>query len=464
MAVKKLGELLIEAGLLSDEQLAVALEQQKQERLPLGEILVRNGFCQDVDVAQTVAFQLNINYIELATTTIEPEAVQLVKEDLAVKYSLMPVCIDKNVLTIAMVDPMNLQVIEDLRFVTGCYINPAVSTPKEVESAIRHHYHISDALSDITMDMSPNDNIIELVQEQEGDLSDDLKKSKLPPIIKLVNSIITNAINGRAGDIHIEPQLKEVILRERVDGLLKDINQLPRWIHGAVTSRIKIMARMDITEKRLPQDGRIKIRIGEREVELRISTLPSQYGENIIIRILDPKSSVVNLDATGLSADNVETVKRLIEKPHGIVLVTGPTGSGKSSTLYAMINAIKSPAISIVTLEDPIEYELKGVTQVAINEKTGLPFAYGLRSILRQDSDVILLGEIRDQETAQIAAQASITGHLVISQHTPYQRCHILHSTFKGYRDPFVSCGRLPQWCHSPAVGEEGMPVLQGAI
>lgn len=413
---KRIGELLIEAGLITKEQLDMALEQQKRTKQPIGAILVNDGFCQDTDIAQTIAFQLNIKYIDIASTAVEPEALQLIPERIAAKYNIMPLYLDKTSLTVAMVDPLNLLVMDELAMLTRCHITPTVSTAREIEAAIRRHYHLSDALIDVAQGVPSAEGMVEVVQEAEtSQISDDIKKSELPPIIKLVNSIVINAINSRASDIHIEPQAKEIRLRERVDGVMSDISQFPKWIQGAVTSRIKIMAKLDITEKRVPQDGRIKVRMDEREIEFRVSTLPSQYGENIVMRILDAKSSVLGLEQIGLVGADINIIKSMVRQPHGIILVTGPTGSGKSSTLYSMINSIKSPKINIITLEDPIEYELKGITQVAINEKTGLTFAYGLRSILRQDPDVIMVGEIRDSETAGIAIQSSLTGHLVIS-------------------------------------------------
>lgn len=414
---RRLGELLVESALITEQQLATALDQQKLEHLPLGDILIRNGFCKDIDIAQTISMQLGIKYIELSSTIIEPEAIQLVPQKIALMYKLIPVCIDRTVLTVAMIDPLNLNVIDELTLVTRCKIVPAISTAREIATAISHHYSIADAVINLPIGLGSGVslNLIEVVQEAASNIAEDMKKSELPPIIKLVNEIIFNAVSSRASDIHMEPHQTEVKLRNRVDGLLIDVMQLPKWLQGALTSRIKIMAKLDITEKRLPQDGKIKIRISDREIELRVSTLPSQFGEKVVIRILDSKSGVVELDSTGLSKEDIKLIGRLIEKPHGIVLDTGPTGSGKSSTLYAMINAIKSPTINIITLEDPIEYEITGVTQVAINEKTGLTFAYGLRSILRQDPDVVMVGEIRDNETATIAIQASLTGHLVLS-------------------------------------------------
>lgn len=414
---RRLGELLVESALITEQQLEIALDQQKLEHLPLGDILIKNGFCKDIDIAQTISMQLGIKYIELSSTIIEPEAIQLIPQKIALMYKLIPVCIDRTVLTVVMIDPLNLNVIDELTLVTRCKIVPAISTAREIATAISHHYSIADAVINLPIGLGSgvSINLIEVVQEAATNIADDVKKSELPPIIKLVNEIIFNAVSSRASDIHMEPHQTEVKLRNRVDGLLIDVMQLPKWLQGSLTSRIKIMAKLDITEKRLPQDGKIKVRVSDREVELRVSTLPSQYGEKVVIRILDSKSGVTEMSSTGLSNDNIKIIEKLIEKPHGIVLVTGPTGSGKSSTLYSMINRIKSSTINIITLEDPIEYELTGVTQVAINEKTGLTFAYGLRSILRQDPDVVMVGEIRDNETATIAIQASLTGHLVLS-------------------------------------------------
>jgi type IV pilus assembly protein PilB len=414
---RRLGELLVESALITEQQLSIALEEQKLEHLPLGDILIKNGSCKDIDIAQTISMQLGIKYIELSSTIIEPEAIQLVPQKIALMYKLIPVCIDRTVLTIAMTDPLNLNVIDELTLVTRCKIVPAISTAREIATAISHHYSIADAVINLPIGLGSgvSMNLIEVVQENTSNIAEDMKKSELPPIIKLVNEIIFNAVSSRASDIHMEPQQTELKLRNRVDGLLIDVMQLPKWLQGALTSRIKIMAKLDITEKRLPQDGKIKVRVSDREIELRVSSLPSQYGEKIVIRILDTKSGISELSSSGLSNDSIKVVEKLIEKPHGIVLVTGPTGSGKSSTLYSMINRIKSSTINIITLEDPVEYEVSGITQVAINEKTGLTFAYGLRSVLRQDPDVVMVGEIRDNETATIAIQASLTGHLVLS-------------------------------------------------
>ncbi len=415
---KKLGEILIESGLITEEQLARSIEEQKKRHKRLGETLIELGFATEEDIARTLSVQLGIPYVDLSTAVVEPEAIEKVPEKIAKKHMAIPVSIDNKVLTVVMADPLNFEAIKDIEFVSGMNVRPAVSTQTQIQNAIQRYYHLSEPLQEVLEKMSHG--FVELVPEtvemvQDIELEEAIRKGKSPPIIRMVNNIIYHAIKNRASDIHIEPREKSVVIRERVDGLLREVLQLPKWVQGAVTSRIKIMARMDIAEKRIPQDGRIKIRVEGREIDLRVSTLPIQYGEDIVIRVLDSARAIMRIEELGLKDADLKRLKSLIEVPQGVVLVTGPTGSGKSSTLYAMINHIKKEAINIITLEDPIEYELKGVNQVAINEKTGLTFAYTLRSVLRQDPDVIMVGEMRDVETARIAIQASLTGHLVLS-------------------------------------------------
>lgn len=418
MATKKLGELLVEAGLITQEQLDATLSDEKKEKgKRLGTLLVEKGFATELDIAETIAYQLNIPFLDIHTAVIEPEAIKLVPEKLARKHIIIPLYIEKkNVIKIAMADPLNMEALDDIRFATNYQSSPMVATATDIVKAIKTHYHISVPLEDIVGNMV-KEKFIEIIPDTEAgkDLEELLKKSETPPIIRMVDSVIIHGIESRASDIHIEPHDRTVKLRERIDGLMRDVMQLPKWVQGAVTSRIKIMSKMDIAERRVPQDGRIQVRIGSRELDMRISTLPTQYGEKVVMRILDPKSAILTLDEIGLSQYTKDRIKAIIERPQGIVLVTGPTGSGKTSTLYSMIGHIKTPEINVITLEDPIEYELEGVNQVAINEKVGLTFAYCLRSVLRQDPDVILVGEMRDQETAEIAHQASITGHLVFS-------------------------------------------------
>jgi type IV pilus assembly protein PilB len=418
VAAKKLGELLVESGLISIEQLDSALKEEKQKGVRLGSVLVAKGFATEIDIAQTLAYQINIPYIDLNTAVIEPEAIKLIPEKLARKHIFIPLCIEKkNILRIAMGDPLNMEVLDDIRFSTGFQCIPMVATSTDIISAIKTQYHLSIPIEDIVGDIV-KDNFIEIIRDKDTsrDTEELLKKSEAPPIIKMVNSIIVHGIENRASDIHVEPYDKMIHLRERVDGLLKEVMQLPKWVQGAIISRIKIMAKLDIAERRIPQDGRITVRVAGRELDMRISTLPTQYGEKIVMRLLDSKATALSLNDVGFTITAIEKrVKSIIERPQGIVLVTGPTGSGKTSSIYAMINHIKKPTVNVITLEDPIEYKLEGVSQVAIHEKVGLTFAYCLRSVLRQDPDVIFVGEMRDQETAEIALQASITGHLVFS-------------------------------------------------
>lgn len=419
MAGKKIGELLVEAGLITEAQLQEALEEsKKQSGTRIGNILVKKGYATEFDISQTLSFQLNIPFVDLSAVAIDPEAIKLVSEKLARKYLLLPLYFEGKSLVVAMSDPLNLNAIDDVRFSTGLQIRPCVATPTDIAEAIRLHYHISQPIENLLVDLKVKaDRSVEILEEidTERDISEQVKKSSAPPIIKIVDSIIIHGVENKASDIHLEPQEKWVKVRMRVDGLMREAMQLPKWVQGAVTSRIKLMAKMDIVERRISQDGRIKVKLGDKYLDLRISTLPTQYGEKVVMRILDPKASMINLESIGLSNQSMEWVVDMITRPQGVVLVTGPTGCGKTSTLYAMIEKIKREEINIITIEDPIEYELKGVNQVQVNEKTGLTFSYTLRSVLRQDPDVILVGEMRDSETALIAFQASITGHLVFS-------------------------------------------------
>ena len=420
MAVKKLGELLVESGLITEEQLQLALEEaRKQKNVRVGAVLIEKQYATDIDIAQTLAFQLKIEFVDLSSTAVDPEAIKLVNENLAKKYLAIPMEINKKILKVAMADPLNLNAIDDLRFATGMEIKPCAATHLEVTSAINRYYHINEPIEELMVDLH-QDKLIEVVHESESakDVAELFRKSTAPPIIKMVDTIIIHALDNRASDIHIEPHDKTVQLRLRIDGLMKATMQLPKWVIGPVVSRIKIMAKMDIAERRVSQDGRIKVRLGDKQLDIRVSTLPTQYGETVVMRLLDPKAALLKLEQIGSYKEDdkvVKDIKDITERPQGVVLVTGPTGSGKSSTLYAMIQHIMKEQINIITIEDPVEYELKGVNQVAVNEKTGLSFAFTLRSVLRQDPDVILVGEIRDAETATIAHQASLTGHLVFT-------------------------------------------------
>lgn len=413
----KLGELLLEDGLITKEQLTLALSIKKEDnRKKIGEILIEMGFVSELDIAKVLSIQLGIPLIDFSSVVVEPEAVQLVTEKLCLQHSFMPISVDKKVVKAVFADPLDLKAIDDLRFASGLSVQPAVSTPRQIKDAIEHHYNLNTSLKNIVDDMGfqmP----LEIVysEPEEINVTDLLNRSAAAPVIKIVNGIITNSIQDRASDIHLEPQKNCLKIRTRVDGLLRDVTVFPKWIQGLITSRIKIIAKMDIAEKRIPQDGKITVLFHERSLDLRVSTLPTQYGENVVIRILNAQSAILDLKQCGFSEEDLKRVESIVTKPQGIVLVAGPTGSGKTSTLYSMLNHIKSESIHIVSLEDPVEYEFPWMSQVSVNEKVGLTFAYTLRSILRQDPDVIMVGEIRDSETALIATQASITGHLVLS-------------------------------------------------
>lgn len=422
MASKKFGEILVEAGLITEDQLAIALDEgRRTQGVRLGAILVKNGFATDLDIAQTLAFQLNLPFVNLASMTIERDTALLISENIASKHLCVPFGRDGRTLKLAMSDPINLHAVEDVRFSSGYSVNIYVATHADIVNAINRYYHLSEPLENFMIDVEneglAKDKYVELIHEAdlENDISEQVKKSSAPPIIKLVDSIVIHAVANRANDIHLEPQDLNLTLRIRVDGIMRETMHFPKWVQGPVVSRIKIMARLNIAEKRIPQDGRMKLRIGAKSLELRVSTLPTQYGETVVMRILDTQSQVMELRHVGMLQDDYGKVVEMIERPQGIVIATGPTGCGKSSLLYTMIRHIKSVEINIITIEDPIEYELKGVNQVAINEKAGLTFASTLRSVLRQDPDVIMIGEIRDSETAMIAHQASMTGHLVFT-------------------------------------------------
>ncbi len=415
---KKLGTILLDLNLITKEQLSKGMEEKRKTNKKMGEILSELGFVSEEKLAQVLSAQLGIPYTDLSSVVVEPEAIELLREGIARKNLALPLNVDRRSITVAMADPLDFEAIHDISFATNREVRPTVAPLKEIKEAIQRFYHLSKPLQKILLDIK--DFSIEVIPERDGSqdadaMEEGATKSSSPPIIRLVNSIVVHAVRNNASDIHFEPKEKMVTVRERVDGLLTEAFEFPKLVQGAVTSRIKIMARMDITEKSIPQDGRIRIRMEERDLDLRVSTLPTHFGEKITIRILDSQASQLTVEEIFYVEKDLARVRHIIERPQGIVLITGPTGSGKTSTLYAMINHIKTGAINIITLEDPIEYQLKAVNQVAINEKTGLTFAFALRSVLRQDPDVIMVGEMRDTETANIAMEASLTGHLVLS-------------------------------------------------
>ena len=420
MAKKRLGEYFLESGLLDEAGLALALREQRSKRGRLGEVIVSLGLATEQEVAQTLSLQLGIPTIDLKNTPVEPQAIELIQEKVARKHLIIPVAIDHRDLQIAMADPLSFEAFEDVRFASGYTIKPFIAPRSDILWAIDQHYHLGSSLSTIVKDMkdmdAPQVEVLGDSQDLEGKDIDDLrKKSEAAPVIRMVNLIVAEAVEQRASDIHVEPTKTALQIRHRVDGLLRKTMDLPKWVQGAVVSRIKIMARMDIAEKRLPQDGRIGIRVGGRNLDLRVSTVPASFGEKVVIRILDSATANIPLELIGFSPAELVKMEAIISRPQGIVLITGPTGSGKTTTLYGILNRIKSVEHNITTIEDPIEYELEGINQVAVQEKIGLSFAIMLRSMLRQDPDIIMVGEMRDRETAEIAVQAALTGHLVLS-------------------------------------------------
>lgn len=403
MVRKRLGDLLVDAGLITELELQATLETKNEDE-KLGDALLREGYITEQQLIEALEFQLGIPHINILQYPIEQDVIQLVPRELAKRHQALPFRKDGNKLYVAMADPMDYFAIEEIRMATGFQIVPGIATKDALFRMITKYYDLQESIEEVLDDFSPEEEI-----EESGITDDD------SPIVRMVNQIITNAVAQRASDIHFDPQETEVAVRYRVDGILKTERSLPKYMQNTLTARIKIMGNLDITENRIPQDGRIKMHVNFRPIDIRLSTLPSVYGEKIVMRILDISSSLGQLDKVGFSEENLETFKSMIEKPNGIVLVTGPTGSGKSSTLYAALNHLNREEVNIITIEDPVEYQLQGVNQVQVKEEVGMTFASGLRSILRQDPDIIMIGEIRDQETAEIAIRASLTGHLVLS-------------------------------------------------
>lgn len=413
---RRLGDLLVEVGMLTPEQLEKALREQKRSGERLGKVLTRLGYVSEKDILEVLEFQLGIPKVVVEDYQLEPEVVRLIPESLARRHMAIPVRRDGNRLLVAMVDPLNLTALDDLRLATGLEIIPAIASEREIEAALSRFWQPS--LESETLpgleEMTAADASVAV--RDSFDLDEAAQAGmEGAPAVQLVNRLIAHAVRSRASDIHIEPQEGNVLVRFRVDGLLREVFRLPPSVLSSLTSRIKIMGGMDIAEKRLPQDGRFQVTLERRSIDLRVSTMPTVYGEKVVLRILDKTNMLLNLDSLGFSPATREQYESLIRSSYGMILITGPTGSGKTTTLYATLNALSSPEKNIITIEDPVEYLLPGINQVRVNPKAGLDFASGLRAILRQDPDIIMVGEIRDRETADIAVRAATTGHLVFS-------------------------------------------------
>lgn len=400
---KRLGDLLVEANVLTEDQLQHALAiKQSDERL--GDVLIKEQLVTEQTLIEVLEFQLGIPHVNLGQFPIDSEIIQLVPKEIAKRYLLVPLRKEKNKLFVAMADPMDYFAIEELRMLTGFRIEPCIATKQDLNKTISKYYELQ-----ATMDAALSD----LVGTTEEDNSDIVAEDS--PIVVLVNQIINDAVVQGASDIHFDPQDNEFRIRFRVDGMLKTERSLPKSMQNMVIARLKIMGNLNITESRLPQDGRIQIQAQMRAIDIRLSTLPTIYGEKVVMRVLDTKNAQISISGLKFSEQNQQKFERMIRKPNGIILITGPTGSGKSSTLSATLNDLNDEALNIITVEDPVEYQLEGINQIQVREEVGLTFAAGLRSILRQDPDVIMIGEIRDTETAQMATRASLTGHLVFS-------------------------------------------------
>ncbi len=415
MAQRKLGQILVDLGYLTDDQLWDVLEEQKQSPGEIiGQVAIRMGYVTEEQVTEALAEQWGMPVINLSETNVPPSVLEIVPQTMAEIYHIMPVSLKDNVLTVAMADPQNVAALDDLRNFLGHEVRGAVSSPAEVEEAIQRHYSereetISDVISDLTSEED------EQQQVRGYDLASEEELSDAAPIKKLLNMVILLAIRDQASDIHLEPFEDEFKIRVRADGVLYEMVPPPRHLANAIVSRIKVMSDLDIAERRLPQDGRIELNVGGNPVDLRVSVLPTLFGEAVVMRVLDRTVVALDLNKIGMDATTLNRFRSLIKAPNGILLVTGPTGSGKTTTLYSALNELNDTETKIITSEDPIEYDIEGIVQVPINPDVGVTFANVLRAILRHDPDKILVGEIRDYETGEIAVQSALTGHLVFS-------------------------------------------------
>ena len=410
----RLGDLLVQKGII-EEQLSEALKQQKEKKLMLGEMIVSMGFASQSQINDVLCEHLNIDFVDMREEEPDPQVLSLLDESIMRKYTLVPLRHDNNnagALQVAMADPMNILAMDDINIITGMQVVPILANAQDI-----------NAFLDKAFGQQQAQNIVELYKREQGDNNKEAEKEnnarreeiENAPIVVLINNIIEQAVRQRASDIHIEPMEKTVRVRYRIDGNLKEIMKYDNALLGAITTRLKIMSGMDISEKRKPQDGRITTTVDRREYDIRVSNLPTVYGEKVVMRIASKEGFNVDISKLGLTERDRKVFQDILRNPHGIILVTGPTGSGKSTTLYTALSELNTEDVNIITVEDPVEANIDGINQVQVNTKANLTFASALRSILRQDPDIIMIGEIRDSETAEIAVRASITGHLVVS-------------------------------------------------
>ncbi|KPK40062.1 MAG: type II secretion system protein GspE [Omnitrophica WOR_2 bacterium SM23_29] len=410
---KFLGEAMVELGLITPDKLKEAKEEAEKTREPLRRILIRLGMVDEEAILSFIEEQMGIPRMDLSNYLIDPKIIELIPENLAHKYLLIPLFKIGDTLTVAMADPMDVFAIDEIRLKTHCEIEPVVVSEKDISKTIDQYYGAKGSIEEVLRSIDKEK--LGLLEGGEIDLKKLEGLIEEAPVVKIVNLIIMNAIKENASDIHLEPDENVLRTRYRIDGVLHEVISPPKSLQAAIISRVKILSGMDIAEKRIPQDGRYQLKLENRQIDCRISTVPTVHGENVVIRLLDLTSVLLGLGELGFSPEILKVYEKLIRKPYGIILVTGPTGSGKTTTLYASLSTINSPEKNIITIEDPIEYRLELIRQMQVNPKAGLTFANGLRSILRQDPDIIMVGEIRDLDTAEIAIQAALTGHLVFS-------------------------------------------------
>jgi len=408
-----IAEVLLERGLITSDHLSAAMELRKTEGLRLDRALVRLECIAEETLLRVMSEQLGVPMVDLTKVQIDLEALRSLPPRLVHRKGILPIKRENGVLVVATSDPFDLYAFDEIRLMTGLEIQPALACEEDIQKLIKAHFGIGGE----TLDEMMSTDDLEVVQDRSAETEDLLEMAQEASVVKLVNEVFLEAVNERASDIHIEPYERGLSIRYRIDGVLHDAS-VPASVsrfQAAIISRIKIMSNLNIAEKRLPQDGRIKLAVGGRQVDIRVSAIPMLFGEGIVMRLLDKSKVLYTLPELGMAQDTFGVFERLIERPHGIVLVTGPTGSGKTTTLYAALQAIVSPRIKVLTIEDPVEYHLDGVNQIQVNPKIGMTFARGLRAILRHDPDVVMIGEIRDLETAEAAIQAALTGHLVFS-------------------------------------------------
>ncbi len=417
---KQLGTLLLQAGMLKPQELEECVEQARKRNVSLWDFIIQEKQVSEESLADAFATWLKLPRVRVASASIEPEALRSISEELAKKHMCLPLKVEGKTLLLAMANPADFAAVQDIEFASSLRVRPVVASRSEILDGISQNYDTESRAQDFLANIADAADFSVVAEESEEKQSMDLdvassrKAAELPPVIKMCNLIVSEAVKAGASDIHIEPGLNAVQVRLRIDGLLREFMQVPKWMHNSVVTRIKVLSKLDISERRVPQDGRIKVSFQGKNVELRVSTLPTHFGEKVVMRVLG-SSEIPRLEKMGYSPEQVTIMDAALNQPQGLILVTGPTGSGKSTALYSCLMRRKSPEVNIITVEDPIEYQLAGVNQVQVNVKAGLTFASALRSILRQDPDVVLLGEIRDLETAEIAFHAAMTGHLVLS-------------------------------------------------